>query len=52
MKFVGRIRQIFLIHVDWNLAVDQIRKGAALNAVQIAELLGEKSAFTRSLCCF
>jgi len=36
--------KIFLTRVDWNFGSgDQIRKGAALNAVQIAELLVEKS---------
>ena len=39
--FVGRIREDFSIGNGLNMCVagDQIRKGAALNAVQIAEIV-------------
>ena len=42
--FVGRIRKDFTIPNGLNFWVvsDNLRKGAALNAVQIAELLVEK----------
>ncbi len=42
--FVGRIRQDESVKYGLNMWVvaDNIRKGAALNAVQIAEILGEK----------
>jgi len=42
--FVGRIRQDDTVEHGLNLWVvaDNVRKGAALNAVQIAELLLEK----------
>ena len=45
--FVGRIRKDPSIERGLNLWVvgDQIRKGAALNAVQIAELLIEQGEF-------
>lgn len=41
--FVGRVREDDTVPCGLNLWVvgDQIRKGAALNAIQIAELLGE-----------
>lgn len=41
--FVGRVREDFSVERGLNLWVvgDQIRKGAALNAIQIAELLAE-----------
>ncbi|MGL4721956.1 MAG: aspartate-semialdehyde dehydrogenase [Desulfovibrionaceae bacterium] len=43
--FVGRIRQDFSVEYGLNLWIcaDNIRKGAALNAVQIAELLLKES---------
>lgn len=41
MIYIGRIRRDFSIENGLNLWIvaDNIRKGAALNAVQIAELL-------------
>ena len=44
LTFVGRIRKDESIPNALNMWVvaDNIRKGAALNAVQIAEILGEK----------
>jgi aspartate-semialdehyde dehydrogenase len=41
---VGRIREDTSIAngIDLWIAADNIRKGAATNAVQIAEILGEK----------
>jgi len=48
---VGRIRQDIShpCSLDLWLCGDQIRKGAALNAIQIAELLVEKNLFKESL---
>lgn len=47
--FVGRIRRDRTVENGLNLWVagDQIRKGAALNAVQIAEYANEMGAFTK-----
>jgi len=48
---VGRIRQslVFGEHgIDFFLVGDQLRKGAALNAVQIAETLVQQGALTRA----
>ena len=47
--FVGRIREDFSVANGLNLWVvsDNLRKGAALNAVQIAELLIEKGWLTK-----
>jgi aspartate-semialdehyde dehydrogenase len=44
MTFVGRVREDETIENGLNLWVvaDNLRKGAATNAVQIAEILGEK----------
>ena len=42
--FVGRLRKDFSVQNGLNLwiAADNVRKGAALNAVQIAEILIQK----------
>ncbi len=47
--FVGRIRRDRTVEIGLNLWVvgDQIRKGAALNAVQIAEYAHKMGAFTK-----
>lgn len=47
--FVGRIRQDTSIEngIDFWVVADNIRKGAATNAVQIAELLNEKKLIKR-----
>lgn len=51
--FVGRIRKDYTIENGLNLWVvsDNLRKGAALNAVQIAELLVAKNWVKASGAC-
>jgi aspartate-semialdehyde dehydrogenase len=49
--FVSRIRNDLTVEHGLNMWVvaDNLRKGAALNAVQIAELLHERGMITKAL---